>query len=311
MLESHFEQQDINFMEKNLVDMEKQLTNMQKENGINPDQLEFINDALEEIDEEVTLIAEHHADRVTKLQELSKGLHERINAIVKATRKPVFNLTEGTYLNGQYCNNHTIHFECLERYLKSLQERAESGQSFEGEDIVELENGEYLCVVCRRLANALVPIIPFHTALEKESANGDYFTKVGEWTTNSLNILVADKYDKPTFVHSAPLIQALEQYVNRVCELKPEVHAIDLAAEEADLYAAETLCSTIGATLGGAELYLRGKGGLLETVDKTCKVNLRSIFFAAMAYRYTKGNSVPLFLHQKYLYNVSNYEVLY
>lgn len=64
----------------------------------------------------------------------------------------------------------------------SLVERSENGENYEGEDTIIFArgtlsfpwdfieiSGEYLCVVCRRLANWLVPIVPFHLVLGKES----------------------------------------------------------------------------------------------------------------------------------------------
>ncbi|KAL0888784.1 hypothetical protein Bca101_012767 [Brassica carinata] len=55
---------------------------------------------------------------------------------------------------------HAVHQICLERYLKSLKERSERRNVFEGAHIVDLVQGEFLCPACRRLANSVLPACP-------------------------------------------------------------------------------------------------------------------------------------------------------
>ncbi|XP_010543302.1 PREDICTED: E3 ubiquitin-protein ligase PRT6 [Tarenaya hassleriana] len=52
---------------------------------------------------------------------------------------------------------HAVHQGCLERYLTSLRERSVRRNVFEGAHIVDLDRGEFLCPVCRRLANSILP----------------------------------------------------------------------------------------------------------------------------------------------------------
>jgi len=53
---------------------------------------------------------------------------------------------------------HYMHRECFESYFSSLLLSQMSRARFEGDHVVRLERGEYLCPVCRRLANVLLPL---------------------------------------------------------------------------------------------------------------------------------------------------------
>ncbi|CAH8318880.1 unnamed protein product [Eruca vesicaria subsp. sativa] len=64
---------------------------------------------------------------------------------------------DGVYLSS--CG-HAVHQSCLERYLKSLKERSDRRDVFEGAHIVNLKQGEFLCPACRGLANSVLPACP-------------------------------------------------------------------------------------------------------------------------------------------------------
>lgn len=55
---------------------------------------------------------------------------------------------------------HAVHQGCLDRYLSSLKERLIRRMVFEGGHIVDPDQGEFLCPVCRRLANSTIPAVP-------------------------------------------------------------------------------------------------------------------------------------------------------
>lgn len=55
---------------------------------------------------------------------------------------------------------HAVHQECLDRYLSSLKERYVRRIVFEGGHIVDPDQGEFLCPVCRQLANSVLPSLP-------------------------------------------------------------------------------------------------------------------------------------------------------
>ncbi|XP_031102805.1 E3 ubiquitin-protein ligase PRT6 [Ipomoea triloba] len=64
---------------------------------------------------------------------------------------------DGIYLSS--CG-HAVHQGCLDRYLQSLKERYTRRIVFEGGHIVDLDQGEFLCPVCRGLANSVLPRLP-------------------------------------------------------------------------------------------------------------------------------------------------------
>ncbi|XP_062002175.1 E3 ubiquitin-protein ligase PRT6 [Rosa rugosa] len=64
---------------------------------------------------------------------------------------------DGIYISS--CG-HAVHQDCLDRYLSSLKERYLRRIVFEGGHIVDPDKGEFLCPVCRRLANSVLPTLP-------------------------------------------------------------------------------------------------------------------------------------------------------
>eukprot|EP00850_Spirogloea_muscicola_P017096 SM000143S00761 [mRNA] locus=s143:215929:225527:- [translate_table: standard] len=55
---------------------------------------------------------------------------------------------------------HALHQSCLDRYFSSLLQRYLSREYYEGASVVNPVEGEYLCPMCRRLANATLPLVP-------------------------------------------------------------------------------------------------------------------------------------------------------
>lgn len=53
---------------------------------------------------------------------------------------------------------HSVHTKCFERYFQSLVDSQRQNGRFEGDTLVLLERGEFLCPFCRRIANFLLPI---------------------------------------------------------------------------------------------------------------------------------------------------------
>ncbi|KAH9735916.1 E3 ubiquitin-protein ligase PRT6 [Citrus sinensis] len=56
---------------------------------------------------------------------------------------------------------HAVHQGCLDRYVSSLKERYNRRIIFEGGHIVDPDQGEFLCPVCRQLANSVLPALPW------------------------------------------------------------------------------------------------------------------------------------------------------
>ncbi|KAI3950096.1 hypothetical protein MKW98_008541 [Papaver atlanticum] len=54
---------------------------------------------------------------------------------------------------------HAVHHDCRSRYLSSLRERYIRRIIFEGGHVVDPDQGEFLCPLCRRLANSVLPAV--------------------------------------------------------------------------------------------------------------------------------------------------------
>ena len=68
------------------------------------------------------------------------------------------------------CCGHVLHTKCADLYFASLIRRQQQGQEFEGRSIVDLNAKEFLCPVCRRMANSLLPLVPVSTASPPSSS---------------------------------------------------------------------------------------------------------------------------------------------
>ena len=53
---------------------------------------------------------------------------------------------------------HAAHLTCWQNYMDGLLRRVAMQESFEGEGLARPQRGEFLCPVCRRLANVLLPV---------------------------------------------------------------------------------------------------------------------------------------------------------
>lgn len=65
----------------------------------------------------------------------------------------------GASLNHQHVHfcGHAVHTECLSQYLRAVRQRAASGEHYEGRSAIHVAGGEFLCPMCKRVSNALVP----------------------------------------------------------------------------------------------------------------------------------------------------------
>uniref|UniRef100_A0A7S4BG65 E3 ubiquitin-protein ligase n=1 Tax=Chrysotila carterae TaxID=13221 RepID=A0A7S4BG65_CHRCT len=81
---------------------------------------------------------------------------------------------------------HAAHLTCWQHYMGGLHKRVAMGESFEGEGMVRPQRGEFICPVCRRLANTLMPLAPCEADEEKaESADSEVATASGAAATAS------------------------------------------------------------------------------------------------------------------------------
>ena len=55
---------------------------------------------------------------------------------------------------------HRVHAACLSRYVAALRASYTAGRHFPGEYVLSVAAGQFLCPVCRRLANGVLPALP-------------------------------------------------------------------------------------------------------------------------------------------------------
>ncbi|KAI3926419.1 hypothetical protein MKX01_032607 [Papaver californicum] len=85
---------------------------------------------------------------------------------------------------------HAVHHECRSRYLSSLRERYIRRIIFEGGHVVDPDQGEFLCPLCRRLANSVLPAVSNNFSnLRKETSatSSGAGPIVGSLTTSGTN----------------------------------------------------------------------------------------------------------------------------
>lgn len=70
-------------------------------------------------------------------------------------------IEKSTSMHVSLCG-HLIHSECFESYFSNLLTSKEKNINFEGINIVDLENMEFLCPACRSLSNMVLPCIEIH-----------------------------------------------------------------------------------------------------------------------------------------------------
>lgn len=88
--------------------------------------------------------------------------HSKMPLSDKNTSLPTYDGFGPSNCDGIYLSScgHAVHQGCLDRYLSSLKERYFRRIVFEGGHIVDPDQGEFLCPVCRGLANSTLPALP-------------------------------------------------------------------------------------------------------------------------------------------------------
>ncbi|MCL7042952.1 hypothetical protein MKW94_019196, partial [Papaver nudicaule] len=96
--------------------------------------------------------------------------------------------TDGIHISS--CG-HAVHHECRSRYLSSLRERYIRRIIFEGGHVVDPDQGEFLCPLCRRLANSVLPAVSNNFSnLRKEifASRSDAGPIIGSLVTSGTNV---------------------------------------------------------------------------------------------------------------------------
>ncbi|GAM24671.1 hypothetical protein SAMD00019534_078460 [Acytostelium subglobosum LB1] len=91
-----------------------------------------------------------------KLKKHCKDYLKYISFPNQKSQVDILNYTSSLHLRG--CG-HYIHSECFDTYSQTLIYKASHHDSFEGNQFVRPLNGEFLCPMCRRISNIIIPIM--------------------------------------------------------------------------------------------------------------------------------------------------------
>uniref|UniRef100_A0A665WSZ6 E3 ubiquitin-protein ligase n=1 Tax=Echeneis naucrates TaxID=173247 RepID=A0A665WSZ6_ECHNA len=69
---------------------------------------------------------------------------------------------------------HVMHATCWQKYFEAVQNTTRN--RLHAELIIDLENGEYLCPLCKSLCNTVVPLIPLEPLIENAEIIGQHLT---------------------------------------------------------------------------------------------------------------------------------------
>ncbi|KAJ4704674.1 E3 ubiquitin-protein ligase PRT6-like [Melia azedarach] len=98
---------------------------------------------------------------------------------------------------------HAVHQGCLDRYISSLKERYNRRIIFEGGHIVDPDQGEFLCPVCRQLANSVLPALPWD------------FKRVYKQPTSPLDLTSREESNSLRLQHALSLLQSTGNVVGK------------------------------------------------------------------------------------------------
>ncbi|KAK7373743.1 hypothetical protein VNO80_07159 [Phaseolus coccineus] len=117
------------------------------------------------VDTGSVLLGKYTADLVLEMSEISSVSEITSNetaSVESTSQHPAYDGFGTTDCDGVHVSScgHAVHQGCLDRYLSSLRERSVRRIVFEGGHIVDPDQGEFLCPVCRRLANCVLPTLP-------------------------------------------------------------------------------------------------------------------------------------------------------
>eukprot|EP01114_Cavostelium_apophysatum_P014387 TRINITY_DN3722_c0_g1_i4.p1 TRINITY_DN3722_c0_g1~~TRINITY_DN3722_c0_g1_i4.p1 ORF type:complete len:1886 (+),score=640.18 TRINITY_DN3722_c0_g1_i4:152-5809(+) len=311
--------EDIELMFKGLAAIEEKLD--QIEGGDEDDffkQMDVLESKLTNTEEEVMELKEDYPEnaQLPQLEEKIAKIRERSAALLKDMRHgQLFDCERGTFPNVQYCNGHVIHADCFKRYFLSLVARQDANEPFEGEDSVLLEKGEFLCVVCRRLANWMCPIIPFQVVIGNDFKPPDVNNTLSKWISESFGkALLTSTYEDVTgrnFTLSEALVTALSDFADSLIGMNPEYFNVEPSSDEYPLCTIQMMCSAVCNSVSSAEIALRGKGFVLEVCEKLHKTNLRSLFLCMLGSRMNSSTkkSQALLQHSASLHSLITCEI--
>ena len=226
------------FMDKNTVEMMD--TDSPSDAYLSED---GINDKTHEVDKKIAVgdakTAPHYENqRVTCIlcqEEQLAWSEENKDVLVVAcyvTKSAVLSQFEDTKLkdNNSYCSNsqipsrfgccpsvtscgHFMHAKCYQKFFDSLVSKARDNL-FRQILNYDVDRQEYLCPICERLCNNILPVIPPVTKYLQCKTTP--CSDLGEWIKRTKNILSEKYLDEPSGVSSSSFPHLIEDIVNLV-----------------------------------------------------------------------------------------------
>jgi hypothetical protein len=188
-------------------------------------------------------------------------------------------------MNVKTCG-HKMHFGCYKNYMKTLLDRMKSGLGYEGMNILNLDDMEFLCPVCRRLSNVLIPCTTWKVSKATQKNNAAS-------TDIQASILTGLDY----FVNQCRSV--FETFVSKTT-MTPRKKIIPEPSSDPFLLDASKLIEIIGYNASHFEVLLRkqdwidaeaprcaGKGQL--TILKDLVANFRTVKTAGNLPTYEEG----------------------
>ena len=74
-----------------------------------------------------------------------------------------------------------MHYGCWDAYFASLLQKALAGDNFDGRFCVDVSRREFLCPLCKGLANCLVPCVDDDALADDRGPGGDVAEAIGRW----------------------------------------------------------------------------------------------------------------------------------
>lgn len=167
---------------------------------------------------------------------------------------------------------HAVHVKCFERYFDSLRFSHARDDDYEGQHVLNVELGEFLCPVCRRLANIVVPRV--------NDRSDDFTRDSADACQNSMSTCMRDIAEE-TKAHltgriSVATVTKWSSFSARVPDILPNSdvwkHAVDLIeilavgykdlhlndeVPENCLHIIDVLCAAVLTTVESWEVALR------------------------------------------------------
>ncbi|GAM20420.1 hypothetical protein SAMD00019534_035950 [Acytostelium subglobosum LB1] len=193
-------------------------------------------------------------DLVTQYEEQMDAVRGNPWSDKFSTQELFRNTEESVNLHMSFCG-HQIHEDCFTEYSWSQLKN----QNYESEELVDPQRGEFQCVLCRRLGNALVPVIPDSGF----SAPADSATPVPapQNTDDAYRTFLTQLQSQLTTEQSSktldslkPVRQAIDQFASRIYSVE---HQISFIHSESNEKVLPFIASSIASTIADTELAIR------------------------------------------------------